>query len=62
MDWHPIITAPWERAVELAVIKPNGEIHTLKFPCQRTFSGWLNCKTRKWVDMRPTHWRDWQDG
>ena len=24
------------------------------------FDGWLNAETKKWVDVRPTHWRDWQ--
>jgi hypothetical protein len=60
MDWQPIIRAPWERDVELAVIDPDGAICTLTFPCRRTFSGWLNAKSREWVQTRPTHWRDWQ--
>ena len=61
MDWQPIIRAPFERDLELAVIDPGGAIHVLEFPCCRTFDGWLNARTRKWVDFRPTHWRDWRD-
>jgi hypothetical protein len=61
MDWQPLITAPWERVVELAVIDFDGVIHALPFPCRRTFSGWLNADTRKWADVSPTHWRDWQN-
>jgi hypothetical protein len=61
IDWQPIIRAPWERNVELAVIEPNELVHALAFPCRRTFSGWLNAKTREWIEIRPTHWRDWED-
>jgi hypothetical protein len=60
VDWQPIVCAPWERDIELAVIDPDGEVHALAFPCRRSFSGWLNVKTKKWVDVRPTHWRDWR--
>jgi hypothetical protein len=61
MDWKPIVSAPWERNVQIAVIDLNGEVHAQPFPCRRTFDGWLNAKTAKWIDVRPTHWRDWQD-
>ncbi len=23
--------------------------------------GWLNAETRKRIDVRPTHWREWQE-
>jgi hypothetical protein len=59
MNWLPILSAPWERDIELAVIDPDGVIHATAFPCRRTFGGWLNAETRKSVDVRPTHWRDW---
>jgi hypothetical protein len=61
MDWRPIITAPWECDVELAVVDPDGSVRALAFPCRRTFGGWLNAETRKQVDVRPTHWQNWQD-
>ncbi len=59
--WQPIIRAPWERDLELAVIGTDG-IHALTFPCRRTFDGWLDARTKKWVDVRPTHWREWAAG
>ena len=59
MDWQPIIRAPWERDIELAVIDPDGSMQALPFPCRRTFGGWLDAKTRVWVDLEPTHWREW---
>ena len=60
MDWKPIIQAPFERDLELAVIDPNGTIRVVNFPCRRMFDGWLDAKTNKWVDLHPTHWREWQ--
>jgi hypothetical protein len=59
MDWKPIVSAPWDRDVEIAVIDLNGEVHAQASPCRRTFDGWLSAETKKWVDVRPTHWRDW---
>jgi len=61
MNWQPIIRAPWDRDIELAVIDSGGDVQALAFPCRRALSGWLNAQTRKWIDLRPTHWRDWQD-
>jgi hypothetical protein len=61
MDWQPIITAPDERRLELAVIDLDGWVSVLCFPCRHTSDGWLNMESQKWVDVRPTHWRDWHD-
>jgi hypothetical protein len=35
------------------------EPHALVFPCRRVPGGWINAKLRKWIDVRPTHWREW---
>ena len=59
IDWQPIIRAPFERDLEVAVINPDGTVNALGFPCWRTFDGWLNEETKKWLDVRPTHWRNW---
>jgi hypothetical protein len=58
MDWQPIASAPFDRDLELAVIEGDGE-HTLMFPCRRIFGGWVNADTKKRIDVRPTHWREW---
>jgi len=60
MDWQPIITAPSDRDLELAVIDHDGVAHPLAFPCRRTYNGWIKAGTKSWIDVRPTHWRDWQ--
>ena len=59
-DWQPIITAPFDRDLELAVINYDGT-HALIFPCRRILGGWLNATTKKLVIAYPTHWREWQD-
>lgn len=60
-DWQPIGRAPWERDIELAVIDSDELVHALGYPCRRTFSGWLTAQTRKWIEIRATHWREWED-
>ena len=59
MKWHPIGTAPYDAELELAVIDPKGT-HALVFPCRRIPAGWLKCGTDEWVEVRPTHWREWR--
>jgi len=56
--WKSILSAPSGRDLQLAVLDEDGE-HALVFPCQRVREGWKNVITGAWVDIRPTHWRDW---
>jgi hypothetical protein len=58
MDWKSILSAPFDRDLELAVIDSEGP-HALIFPCRRTLGGWINSETREQIDVRPTHWREW---
>ena len=58
MQWQDIATAPPDRDLELAVIDTDGP-HALAFACRRDGGGWINAKTRKLIDVRPTHWREW---
>ena len=59
MDWQPITGAPFDCDLELAVIDKT-EVHALAFPCRRIPDGWLNVATKRRIDVRPTHWREWQ--
>jgi len=59
-DWHPILTAPLDRNLQLSVHE-NEEVHSLVFPCRRTESGWVHASTGKPVFVDPTHWREWLD-
>jgi hypothetical protein len=58
MQWEPIASAPFGRELELAVLDENGA-HALAFACRRAADGWINAQTRHQVDVRPTHWREW---
>lgn len=57
--WKPILSAPFEHELELAVLDEDGE-HALVFPCTKTRKGWKNAATGAYIDIHPTHWRDWR--
>jgi hypothetical protein len=59
--WQPISTAPFDRDVELAVKDGEGH-HALVFPCRQIPGGWIKAESKKWIDVRPTHWREWEWG
>jgi hypothetical protein len=59
MEWQPIVTAPFDRDLGLAVINYDGT-HALVFPCRRILGGWKNAETKERVTVYPTHWCEWQ--
>jgi hypothetical protein len=59
--WQQVSTAPFDRDLELAVIDDDGP-HALVFPCRRILNGWMKVDTKERLDVRPTHWREWQAG
>jgi hypothetical protein len=59
MNWQPIVTAPFDRDLELAVFDSAGGLHPLVFPCRRVLHGWVEAGTTVPVNVRPTHWRKW---
>jgi hypothetical protein len=59
--WKPIATAPYDRDLELAVLDKDGA-HALAFPCRRIAGGWIGAQDRRWLDVRPSHWREWGTG
>jgi hypothetical protein len=56
--WQVISTAPFDRDLELAVIDGDGP-HALVFPCRRVLGGWTKAETKERIDVRATHWRQW---
>ena len=56
--WQPILTAPFDRDLELAVMDGEGA-HALVFRCRRVANGWIDAATGRRIDVSPTHWRDW---
>ena len=59
MPWQPIVTAPFDREIELAVLDA-GEAYALVFSCRRVLDGWVKCGTNERVSVQPTHWREWE--
>jgi hypothetical protein len=57
--WNSIQSAPFDRELELAVLDEDGE-HALVFPCKKAPGGWQNAVSGARVEIRPTHWRDWE--
>lgn len=55
--WEPILTAPYDRDIELAIIDRNGE-RALVIPCRRVPDGWVNAVTKRPLEVQPTHWRE----
>jgi hypothetical protein len=56
--WQPIVCAPFDRDLELAVIEAD-VVHALVFPCRRTLGGWIDAQSAQRVEVDPTHWRAW---
>ena len=54
-DWREIATAPFDRAVELAVI--DGKIGVLPIFGLRHGDDWLDAETLRPIKVRATHWR-----
>lgn len=57
-EWQPVATAPFDRNIELAVIR-SATPHAVAFPCRRILHGWLDADTKESIDVQPTHWREW---
>lgn len=58
--WEPAATAPFDRELELAVIDREGP-HALVFPCRRVLGGWIDARTKRRIELTPTHWREWAE-
>jgi hypothetical protein len=58
--WQTVSSAPFDQDLELAVIDHDGP-HALVFPCRREFGGWVDAEMNRRVDVRPTHWRPWDN-
>ena len=54
-EWRDIATAPFDRAIELAVI--DGDIGVLGYPCLRHGDAWFDAQTLRPVSVAATHWR-----
>jgi hypothetical protein len=57
--WKSVSNAPFDRDLELAVIDGR-DVHALVFSCRRVLNGWIKAETKERIDVRPTHWQEWQ--
>lgn len=57
-EWHPVASAPFDRAIEIAVIR-DPTPHAVAFACRRVLGGWLNAESGERIEVHPTHWREW---
>jgi hypothetical protein len=60
-EWLPVSTAPSDADLEVCVIDYDGMLHALVFPCHKDETGWVDARTKKRIDIQPTHWRKWTD-
>jgi hypothetical protein len=51
---------PSDRDLMLAVTDHNSLV-ALEFPCRYVDGCWIDSKTRRLVEVHPTHWREWID-
>jgi hypothetical protein len=58
MKWQPISTVPRDKDIEVCVIE--GEPHVFVSACRLTEAGWIEARTKRLLDIRPTHWRNLQ--
>ena len=58
--WLPIISAPFDRDLQLSVIE-DGEVYALVFFCRRSAIGWIEARSGYLVNVHPTHWREWAE-
>lgn len=60
-EWLPVSIAPSDADLEVCVIDYDGIVHALAFPCHKNGTGWVDARTKKRIDIQPTHWRNWAD-
>jgi hypothetical protein len=53
-----IKAVPKDCDLVLAVLDHDG-LHELEFPCRLGESRWIDIRTGRAIEVRPTHWREW---
>jgi hypothetical protein len=59
--WNPIESAPFDEDVTLQVTDGRGGPYTLRWPCRRTASGWINSRKGTPLEVTPVRWRPYDD-
>ena len=58
-QWLPASIAPTDIDLEVGVMGER-EVATLVFPVRKEQFRWVDAKTKKPIDIEPTHWRPWR--
>jgi hypothetical protein len=56
-----IETAPLDEDIALRVTDGRGGPYTLRWPCRRTASGWINSRKGTPLEVTPVSWRPYDD-
>jgi hypothetical protein len=59
--WNPIESAPFDEDIALRVTDGRGGPYTLRWPCRRTASGWINSRKGTPLEVTPVSWRPYDD-
>jgi hypothetical protein len=60
-SWKSIESAPLDKDVTLQVTDGRGGPYTLRWPCRRTASGWINSSKGTPLAVTPVRWRPYDD-
>ena len=58
-NWLPVSIAPADIDLEVGVMGKR-DVVALVFPVRKEPFHWVDAKTKKPVDIEPTHWRPWR--
>ena len=56
-DWNSIESAPFDEDVAVQVTDGRGAPYAIRWPCQRTKSGWINSRKGTPLEVTPVRWR-----
>jgi hypothetical protein len=60
-DWKSIENAPFDEDVAVQVTDGRGAPYAIRWPCQRTASGWINSRKGTPLEVTPVRWRPYHD-
>ena len=56
-DWNSIESVPFDEDVAVQVTDGRGAPYAIRWPCQRTASGWINSRKGTPLEVAPVSWR-----
>jgi hypothetical protein len=56
-DWYPIESAPFGENIAVQVTDGRGAPYAIRWPCQRSATGWINSRKGTPLEVTPVAWR-----